>query len=69
MNLTIILIASLAAMGLGYVLRKSLSEKKTQDAEHRAKELIEQAKKSAENLRKEAGTGRQGRGLAPAPGI
>ena len=44
MNLTIILIASLAAMGLGYVLRKSLSEKKTQDAEHRAKELIEQAK-------------------------
>ncbi len=54
MNFTIILIASLAAMGLGYVLRKSLSEKKTQDAEHRAKELIEQAKKSAENLRKEA---------------
>src|SRR3989338_7777719 len=54
MNFTIIIIASLAAMGLGYVLRKSLSEKKARDAEQRSKELIEQAKKSVENLRKEA---------------
>ena len=54
MNFTIIIIALLAAMGLGYVLRKSLSEKKARDAEQRSKDLIEQAKKSVENLRKEA---------------
>ena len=54
MNFTIIIIALLAAMGLGYVLRKSLSEKKARDVEQRSKELIEQAKKSVENLRKEA---------------
>jgi len=46
-------IVVLASAFFGYFLRKQLAEKKLQDAEEKAHQLIEQAKREADALRKE----------------
>lgn len=53
MPIIIAIIISLASASLGYFLRKHSAEKKIQDAEHKAGEILEQAKKEVERLRKE----------------
>jgi ribonuclease Y len=52
LNTIIFIIIALIATSLGYSLRKYLAEKKIQDAESRAKYIIEQAKKEAEDRRR-----------------
>ena len=47
-----VIIAFVSAV-LGYFLRKHFAEKKIQDAEHKAGEILEAAKKESERLRKE----------------
>lgn len=53
MSIIIAIIIFLASASLGYFLRKHSAEKKIQDAEHKAGEILEQAKKEVERLRKE----------------
>ena len=50
--ITLIVIA-LVSLSLGYVLRKYVAEKKIQDAETKAKHILEQAKKEAQDRRRE----------------
>ena len=45
--------SALIAASLGYFLRRQLSEKKIQDAGYKASQILEQAKKEAEAIRKE----------------
>lgn len=54
LNITIFLFIVLTSLFLGYVLRKYIAEKKTGDAETKAKHILEQAKKEAQGLRREA---------------
>jgi ribonuclease Y len=50
--ITLIVIA-LVSLSLGYVLRKYIAEKKIQDAETKARHILEQAKKEAQDRRRE----------------
>src|SRR3989338_55493 len=52
-SIVIAIIISLASASLGYFLRKHSAEKKIQDAEHKAGEILGEAKKEVERLRKE----------------
>lgn len=44
---------ALASLFIGYYLRKNFAEKKVQDAEAKARQIVEQAKRDGENLRRE----------------
>lgn len=52
-NLIIIFIAGLFSLFAGYLLRKHIAEKKIQDAETQAKNILEQAKKEAQDKKRE----------------
>ncbi|MDD5346995.1 MAG: ribonuclease Y [Candidatus Omnitrophica bacterium] len=54
MTVIVFIVLTFVSLGLGYFMRKYIAEKKTQDAEARAKFIIDQAKKEAED-RKRAG--------------
>ena len=54
LNTIIFLVIASVAMGLGYFFRKHLAEKKIQNAEVQAQQILEQAKKEAQGRRKEA---------------
>src|SRR3989338_8757860 len=49
-SIVIAIIISLASASLGYFLRKHSAEKKIQDAEHKAGEILGEAKKEVERL-------------------
>ena len=51
--IAIIIVVALLALGAGYFLRKSLAEKKIRDAETQAQHILEQAKKEAQDRRRE----------------
>lgn len=51
-TIIIAIAAALASASLGYLLRRYFAEKKIQDAESRANQIIEQAKKEGESYRK-----------------
>lgn len=53
MTIFIFILVSLASVAIGYFLRKQVAKRKVLDAEHKAIQLIEQAKKEGEALRKE----------------
>ncbi len=53
MTILIFIAISLVSASVGYLLRRQVAEKKIQNAEQKAGQLIEQAKKEGENLRKE----------------
>lgn len=53
-NIVIFSLIALISIYLGYQLRRYVAERKIQDAEAKAKYLLEQATKEAEGLRKEA---------------
>lgn len=52
-NIVIFLFIALISTYLGYLLRRYVAERKIQDAEAKAKYILEQAKKEAEGLRRE----------------
>ncbi|MBI4706803.1 MAG: ribonuclease Y [Candidatus Omnitrophica bacterium] len=52
-NIIIFLVGILVALGAGYFLRKIIAEKKIQAAESQAHHIIEQAKKEAQDRRRE----------------
>lgn len=52
-NLIIIFIAGLFSLVVGYLLRKYVAEKKVQDAETQAKNILEQAKKEVQDRKRE----------------
>jgi ribonuclease Y len=49
----IIIVVAILGAGAGYFLRKSIAEKKIQDAETQAQHILEQAKKEAQDRRRE----------------
>ncbi len=53
-NAILIAIIAAVATGAGYFLRKIVAEKKIQDAESQARHILEQAKKEAQDRRREA---------------
>ncbi|MDP2940798.1 MAG: ribonuclease Y [Candidatus Omnitrophota bacterium] len=53
-NAILIAIIAAVAAGAGYFLRKIVAEKKIQDAESQARHILEQAKKEAQDRRREA---------------
>ncbi|MCX5714663.1 MAG: ribonuclease Y [Candidatus Omnitrophica bacterium] len=54
LNTVIIIVAALVAACVGYILRRYVAEKKVQDAETKAKLILEQAKKESQGVRREA---------------
>lgn len=54
LNMGIVIVVALVCLGIGYFLRRYLAEKKLEDAETRAKLIVEQAKKEAQDKRREA---------------
>ncbi|MFH1128169.1 MAG: ribonuclease Y [Candidatus Omnitrophota bacterium] len=52
-NLIIIFIAGLFSLVVGYLLRKYVAQKKVQDAETQAKNILEQAKKEVQDRKRE----------------
>ncbi len=54
LNIITYLVIALVAACLGYLVRRYVAEKKVQDAETKAKNIMEQAKKEAQGLRREA---------------
>ena len=53
LNIIIFIAIALIAMPAGYFLRKYLAEKKIQNAEAQAQHILEQAKKEAQDRRRE----------------
>ncbi len=53
LNIVIIVISVAASLYVGYLLRKHVAEKKIQDAETKASLILEQAKKEAQDKRRE----------------
>jgi ribonuclease Y len=53
LNIIIFAVIALVSLSLGYVLRKYVAERKIQDAETKAKYILEQAKKEAQDRRRE----------------
>lgn len=53
-NIIIPIVVSAISIYAGYLLRKHIAEKKVQDAEAKAKQIIEQAKKEAQDKHREA---------------
>ncbi|OGX17769.1 MAG: ribonuclease Y [Omnitrophica WOR_2 bacterium RBG_13_44_8b] len=53
LTIFIFLVIALASLALGYFLRRFLAEKKIQTAEAQAKHIVEQAKKEAQDRRRE----------------
>ena len=53
LNIIIFAVIALVSLSLGYVLRKYVAERKIQDAETKAKYILEQAKKEAQDKRRE----------------
>jgi ribonuclease Y len=53
LNIIIMLVIALCATFAGYLMRKVIAEKKVQDAETQAKLILEQAKKEAQDRRRE----------------
>jgi ribonuclease Y len=53
LNIIIFTVIALVSLSLGYVLRKYVAERKIQDAETKAKYILEQAKKEAQDRRRE----------------
>ena len=54
LNIILFFVIGVAALAAGYILRKQIAEKKTGDAETKAGQILEQAKKEAQGLRREA---------------
>ncbi|MCX5696611.1 MAG: Rnase Y domain-containing protein, partial [Candidatus Omnitrophica bacterium] len=54
LNTVIIIVAALVSACAGYLLRRYVAEKKVQDAEAKAKQILEQAKKDSQGVRREA---------------
>ncbi len=54
LNTVIIIAAVLVSAYAGYLLRRYVAEKKVQDAEAKAKQILEQAKKESQGVRREA---------------
>lgn len=54
LNILIYLIVAAVSVGIGYAIRRHIAEKKVQDAETKAKAIVEQAKKEAQDKRREA---------------
>lgn len=52
-SVIVCIVIALFSIGAGYFLRKQFAEKKLQDAEHKAAQIVEQAKKEAQALRRE----------------
>jgi len=53
LNIIIFTVISLVSLSLGYVLRKYVAERKIQDAETKARHILEQAKKETQDRRRE----------------
>ncbi|MDD4980423.1 MAG: ribonuclease Y [Candidatus Omnitrophica bacterium] len=53
LNIIIFIAIALISVGLGYFFRRYVAEKKIQDAEARAKQILEQAKKETQDKRRE----------------
>ncbi|MFH0913082.1 MAG: ribonuclease Y, partial [Candidatus Omnitrophota bacterium] len=53
LNIIIVAVAALISGSLGYFFRRYIAEKKIQDAETRAKQILEQAKKETQDKRRE----------------
>lgn len=53
-QIVIFMVVAVGAAALGYVLRKYLAEKKVEEAEQKASHILEQAKKEAQDRRREA---------------
>lgn len=49
----IVLVVGVLCFGIGYFIRKSLAEAKISSAEHAAQQIIDNARKEAEALKKE----------------
>jgi len=54
LNIILFIVIAAAGLSVGYFLRKNMAEKKLQDAETQAKQIIEQAKKEIQDRRREA---------------
>ena len=54
LNIILFFVIGLVSLAAGYILRKQVAEKKTGDAETKAGHILEQAKKDAQGLRREA---------------
>ncbi|MDD5596076.1 MAG: ribonuclease Y [Candidatus Omnitrophica bacterium] len=54
LNIIIFIVIALIALACGYFFRKYVAEKKVQDAETQAKQILEQAKKETQDRRREA---------------
>ncbi|MDD2751668.1 MAG: ribonuclease Y [Candidatus Omnitrophica bacterium] len=54
LNIIIFIVIALIALGCGYLFRRYIAEKKVQDAETQAKQILEQAKKEVQDRRREA---------------
>ena len=53
-NIIMFIVVAIAALGTGYALRKYVARKKIQDAETQVGQILEQAKKDAQDRRREA---------------
>jgi ribonuclease Y len=53
-NALVLILTALASVSAGYFFRRYVAEKKVQDAEAKAKHILEQAKKESQGLRREA---------------
>lgn len=54
LNILIVAVIALISAGLGYLFRRYIAEKKIQDAEAKAKLILEQAKKETDDRRRGA---------------
>ncbi|OGX39938.1 MAG: ribonuclease Y [Omnitrophica WOR_2 bacterium RIFCSPLOWO2_01_FULL_41_12] len=54
LNLIIFMVVAVVSVYAGYLLRRYVAEKKIQDATEKAKQILEQAKKEAQDKRREA---------------
>ncbi|MDD4899988.1 MAG: ribonuclease Y [Candidatus Omnitrophica bacterium] len=54
LSIIISIVVALIALGVGYLFRRYIAEKKVQDAETQAKQILEQAKKEVQDRRREA---------------